>query len=31
VEVVLCAVDVEPLPGHDLDAELLRLGDEACA
>ncbi len=29
-EVVLCAVDVEPLPGHDLDAELLRLGEEAC-
>jgi len=30
-EVVLCAVDVEPLPGYDLDAELLRLAEEACA
>ncbi len=30
-EVVLCAVNVEPLPGHELDAELLRLGEEACS
>lgn len=30
-EVVLCAVDVLPLPGHDLDAELLRLAGEACS
>lgn len=30
-EVVLCALDVEPLAGHDLDAELLRLGEEACS
>ncbi len=30
-EVVLCAVDVEPLQGYDLDAELLRLAEEACS
>ena len=30
-EIVLCAVDVEPLPDHDLDAELLRLAEEACS